>query len=127
MHAPYSLEILPGRRVLSEQIRGLWRAETAHRYVADFREAVRPLLGAPWALLTDLSRWATSPPEIVEIIGGQLAWQRENGMAYNANVVPSATQRLQFNRMLVEGGVEDVCHVFPDMGAAEAWLKQHGF
>jgi hypothetical protein len=127
MEAPYSLEILPGRRVLSEQIRGLWRAETAHRYVADFQEAVQPLLGEPWALLTDLSRWATSAPEIVEIIGGQLAWQRDHGMRFNANVLPTATQRLQFNRMLVEGGVQDVCSVFATMEEAEGWLRENGF
>lgn len=30
-------------------------------------------------------------------------------MEYNANVVRNASQRLQFKRRLVEGGVEDVC------------------
>jgi hypothetical protein len=127
MQTPYSIELYSDRRLVSEQIRGMWSAEIAHRYVEEFREAVQPLIGTPWALLTDLSRWATSRPEIVEIIGGQLAWQRENGMRYNANVLPNATQRLQFNRMLVEGGVQDVCFVFPTLEAAEAWLAEHGF
>lgn len=123
----YELKVHPARKLIEEKIVGMWDVPMAHQYIKDFKDRARPLLGAPWALLTDLTDWKTSIPEIVELIGNQLGWQMENNMKANANIIPNPSQRLQFKRMVKEGGVEDVCFVFATREDADAFLKEKGF
>lgn len=61
----YAFSVIAIRRLMRETVIGVIDEETARAYVKDFKVAARPLLGKPWALLTDLTQWKTSKPEVV--------------------------------------------------------------
>jgi hypothetical protein len=123
----YEFEIISERRIIREKAYGVWTKEIAEQFLQDFKKAAKPLLGDSWAKLVDLKDWKTSQQDTVDIVAKHLEWARTHGMAYSANIIPSATARMQVRRMMQQGGTSDFSDVFETEDAALEWLKENGF
>jgi hypothetical protein len=123
----YEFTIIPERKLIKEKNFGLWTREVATQYYKDYKEAVKSLLGKPWAELVDLSEWKVSEQEVVKIVGRHLKWSKENGLQASANIIPGPLERLQARRMLQEGGITDMSEIFETEKEALEWLRSRGF
>ena len=119
----YSFEVDPESRVIYEKIYGIWRKETAVSYHDDFREAVKPLIGTPWAKLVDLSNWKTSFPDMVQVVARHLRWCRDNGLSLSINIIDNTSTFRQLNEMFTGGGTRDISHTFRTRAEGERFLR----
>ena len=110
-------------RVVTETISGVWRKSDARRYVERLHRDVAPLTNGSWKLKTDLRHWNTASPEVEAIISESFQWNREHGMAANANIVEGSIQQAQLQSMFDNAGVADVCKAFATEQEADRWLS----
>ena len=110
-------------KIMHEVIRGVWQEQDARRYLQDFHTAMQGHTDSRWGLVTDLRAWDTADEAVEAVIMESFQWNREHGMQANANVVQSALNRMQMQRMFADGGVEDICQAFTDMDQATAWVQ----
>ncbi|GAB6088510.1 methyl-accepting chemotaxis protein [Spirochaeta dissipatitropha] len=112
-------------RIMHEVIRGVWQEDDARRYLQDFHNAMQGHTASAWGLVTDLREWDTADEAVEAVIMESFQWNREHAMQANANVVQSALNRMQMQRMFAEGGVEDICQAFVDINEAVDWVAAH--
>ncbi|WP_372627386.1 hypothetical protein [Arsukibacterium sp.] len=70
------------QRVLWVRATGIWNDRTANDYVEDFRELVRPLLAAPWAIVLDIRHWQLSPASVFSVLTDNTRWCFEHNLRY---------------------------------------------
>ncbi|MDB4931644.1 MAG: methyl-accepting chemotaxis protein, partial [Myxococcaceae bacterium] len=119
--------IVPGARIFVEVCAGCWSREFTARYVADFKAAVAPLLGAPWAKLCDLDAWLPTAPDAAELIIDFLKWSIEQRMQSVAYVIANPDARLQARRIIEASNVDLRCGFFVSEAEGLAWLRRNGY
>lgn len=123
----YSIEVDEKNAIIYAKVHGIWKAQTAHDYHADFKEAVAPLLGKPWAKLIDLSNWRTSYPEVIDIIGQHMEWSRQNGVALSLYVLNNPSTFRQLHEMFTAGRTKEISQTFRTHQEAQIFLREHWF
>ncbi len=124
----YQIKAYPEKRLVVEVCKDFWTREVAKSYLEDFKKTASQLNGQKWALLTDASLWKSDSDEaVIEIIGDHFDWNRQNGMAHNANIAGGLIEQAKLKKMFEAGGVSDIAKVFLDKKDAYRWLKNEGY
>jgi len=121
----YTIDVDEENAVVRSKIYGLWTAEIAERYLQDYAEEVKPIIGKPWAKIVDLSNWKTSWEKVIDIIGGHMAWSKKNQVKMQLYVLNNPSTFRQLNRMFDKGAAKDISHTFRSMEEAEKFLKEN--
>jgi hypothetical protein len=122
----YRFSIAPGARIFVEVCAGRWSRDFTHRYVAEFKEQVAPLLGRPWGKLCNLDAWLPTEPDAAETLIEFLRWSIESGMTRVAYVISNPSARLQARRIIESSNVALMCAFFAAEGEAMDWLRRSG-
>jgi hypothetical protein len=105
-----------------------WNLETAVRFCADQEQAAKALLGAPWAILSDLTRWQLSTPNVAEQISRQAVRLDTLGRTHNAIISHDQGIRQILLAQAIKSGTQHPnLEFFDDQAAALAWLGDCGF
>jgi hypothetical protein len=123
----YTIDVDEENAIIYVRVYGQWKAEMAERYHEDFKEAMAPLLGKPWAKVVDLSNWKTSRNEVTGVIGKHMAWSKANKVALSIYVINNVSTFRQLNEMFTKGGTKQVSQTFRTYEEPEQFLKKHWF
>jgi hypothetical protein len=121
----YTIDVDEVNAIVHVKVYGQWKAETAEQYHTDFIEAMKPLLGQPWAKVVDVSAWKTSRNEVTAVIGKHMAWSRENMVALSIYVIDNVSTYRQLNEMFTKGKTKAVSQTFRTMKEAEEFIEKN--
>ncbi len=121
----YSFDVDKKNRVIYAKVFGIWKAETAAAYHADFKAEAQPIIGKPWAKLIDLTNWKTSYPEVIDIIGQHMEWSRDNNVAMSLYVLNNPSTFRQLHQMFTAGGTKEISQTFRTLAEAEQFLRDN--
>jgi hypothetical protein len=123
----YTIDIDVDRRIMIAKIYGIWKREIAEEYRQEYVETAEPLLGKPWARLTNLTNWKSSYPDIVEILGEHMRWCLDNGAALSVYIIDNPVTRNQLQRMVESGKAGSITKLFKTFEEGDKFLKNNGF
>lgn len=121
----YTIDVDEVNAIVYVKVYGRWKAETAEQYHTDFIEAMKPLLGQPWAKVVDVSAWKTSRNEVTTVLGKHMAWSRENKVALSLYVIDNVSTFRQLNEMFAKGKTKAVSQTFRTMKEAEEFIEKN--
>ena len=81
-----SYKIQKRDRIVLVRIRDAWNLETAMHYCADMQRTAESMAGAPWAILSDLTHWQLSTPDVAGEVSRQARALDALGRTHNAMV-----------------------------------------
>ncbi len=124
-HGSFDTQIY--KNVLLVKIIGPWNLETALAYQYHINRITAPLVGAPWAMITDLYDWELYTPDCYPVIHQLVNHCIENGLQREAVLSPEKSVKRrpfqidrahypQFNRAF-----------FTDYRPARQWLAEQAF
>ena len=124
-HGAYRIE----RRnsVLLISISGAWNRETAQAYCKAAREASTPLIGRPYATLSDLNEWELATPDCDDLLKQLFQQAVDHGLRREAFVNKSGSIKVEQLNRLMPCGQEHIRKMFTNRDAAVDWLKREGF
>ena len=119
--------------ILLLDIEGAWNLETALAYQKAITEAIKPIVGQNWAVLTLMNKWELCTPDseivIVDIVKNAIT----KGLTREAVVNNKGTIKLElFNKhrnvkTLSDANIPFKRHIYQDEETALEWLASEGF
>ena len=105
-----------------------WNLEAAKHYSAEMEKTAQAMTGAPWAILSDLTHWALSTPEVGEEIAAMAVKLDALGRTHNAIVARDHGLRQAIVAQAIRTRTQNpVLEFFDDEATALAWLRDCGF
>lgn len=124
-----AFELSLEQQVLWVRANGVWNDRTAHDYVRELRQLVKPLLAQPWGIVLDIRDWQLSPAEVFSVLKDNTRWCFEHNLCHVETIyADNAVVMWQFVKATDTVKPENlVSHVAADDAAARQSLRAAGF
>jgi hypothetical protein len=122
-----SFDIKVSGRILLVNVKGGWNIESAHDYSQAAQALIKPLFGAPWAVLAVMDEWELFTPDCSPVIQTLNQNAYRNGLVREAMVNQVDSVKLQAFPSAVEGFPQFERQIFRNKELAFEWLKKEGF
>lgn len=124
---PFALKL--EQRVLWVSTQGLWTTANAEQYVQEFRNLVKPIVAAPWALVLDIRQWQICPADVLKLCVENTEWCYRHRLAHVETIYADNTMVLwQFAKATAASKPEQlVSQAAADEQSARQALQRAGF
>lgn len=105
-----------------------WNEEGMLTYIKEFRQAVKPLIGSDWAILSIFEDWELGHPDMDKHVIKHCEWFIENGCIRDCHVYRSSalkSAQLEKTAPLKKENYQRC--VFQSIPVAVKWLEAEGF
>jgi hypothetical protein len=125
-HGTFSLAV--DHRVVIVRCFDAWNLETAKHYWAEMEKVARAMDGDPWAILSDLTQWELSPPEVGVKVAEMAVKLDALGRTHNAIVANDHGLRQAIVKQAIRSKTsQPVLKFFEQENEALGWLDECGF
>ena len=125
-HGSYTIEVR--QRIVIVHILDAWNLKTALHFCKEMEKVAETMSGSPWAILSDLTQWQLSTPEVGAEIARQAVKLDALGRTHNAMVANDhGIRQVVVSEAIMTGTRKPVVEFFNDKTAALEWLAICGF
>lgn len=125
-HGSYTIEVR--QRIVIVQILDAWNLKTALHFCKEMGKVAKTMSGSPWAILSDLTQWQLSTPEVGAEIARQAVKLDALGRTHNAMVANDhGIRQMVVSEAIMKGTSKPVVEFFNERTAALEWLASCGF
>ena len=124
-HGTFELQVQG--RILLAKFKGAWNLESALNYKREIEQVVSPLLGQPWAMVSNMNDWELFTPECAPVIIKLSQAAYRGGLVREAMVNQTDSIKMQIFHKPINGYPEFERAFFTTQDEAIRWLHAQGF
>lgn len=114
-------------RILVAKFKGAWNMESALNYQDAIQPMAAPLMGKPWAMISNMDEWELFTPECAPIIIKLSQAAYRGGLSREAMVNQTDSVKMQIFHKPISRFPEFQRAFFTTQEQARSWLNEQGF